>query len=322
MHGLHINTLDLNLLRVFDVLLEERSVTRAGARLGLSQSAVSHSLKRLRESLGDELFVRSREGMQPTLRARELGAQVHAGLSQLQAAFAPPAFDPALTTRRFVISAGSYACAVLAPALVERMTIEAPDAQLAITAADGDVLERLDSRRVDFVIGGVASAPDRLAYESLLKETLVWVVRADSPHARGPDALEDVMAMPHVIVSREVSDALEGGRAGPQLSMRASWEDFGAHDAAVVSGARPRRRIGVTVPDTYSALAVVRRSDMAALIPRRLARFSADIGQLRIVEPSREAPTVDLSLLVLRDRLAEPAIAWMRGLVRATAAGF
>src|ERR1700753_1210286 len=94
--------LDLNLLRVFDVLLEERNVTRAGARLGLTQSAVSHALNRLRYALNDELFVRGPRGMHPTARAAEIGPQVRAALVQLQAAVTPADFSPITSERRFV----------------------------------------------------------------------------------------------------------------------------------------------------------------------------------------------------------------------------
>src|SRR6201990_3483832 len=98
--------LDLNLLRVFDVLLEERSVTRAGARLGLTQSAVSHALNRLRYTLEDDLFVRGPAGMQPTPRAVEMGPQVHAALNQLASALAPSDFHALTTERRFTVVAG------------------------------------------------------------------------------------------------------------------------------------------------------------------------------------------------------------------------
>src|ERR1043165_7302553 len=107
MTQLHSPTTDLNLLRLFDVLLEERSVTRAGARLGLSQSAVSHALGRLRHNLGDDLFVRTAAGMIPTARAKEWGPPVRAALAQLQAAITPQGFDPATTDRRFVLVAGA-----------------------------------------------------------------------------------------------------------------------------------------------------------------------------------------------------------------------
>src|SRR6059058_5507235 len=108
---------DLNLLRIFDVVLEERSVTRAGARLGLTQSAVSHALNRLRYMLSDELFMRGPAGMQPTPRAVEMGPQVHAALNQLQAALAPSDFDPGTSDRRFAVVTGAYASAILAPPL-------------------------------------------------------------------------------------------------------------------------------------------------------------------------------------------------------------
>src|ERR1700756_3528099 len=131
--------LDLNLLRVFHVMLEERNVTRAGARLGLSQSAVSHALNRLRYALNDELFLRGPNGMVPTARAIEMGPQVHAARAQLQAAIAPADFSPANSERRFVLVAGAYACAVLAPPLVARLATEAPLAALAIRQHTSDV---------------------------------------------------------------------------------------------------------------------------------------------------------------------------------------
>src|SRR3954447_9715675 len=126
------HNLDLNLLRVLDVMLEERSVTRTGSRLGLSQSAVSHALTRLRYMLNDDLFLRGSAGMQPTPRAMEMGPQVHAALNQLQAALSTPDFDPRTSERRFAVAAGVYACGVLAAPLVSRLAEEAPLSELAI----------------------------------------------------------------------------------------------------------------------------------------------------------------------------------------------
>src|SRR4051812_12173970 len=142
--------LDLNLLRVLDVLLEERSVTRTGARLGLTQSAVSHALNRLRYTLNDELFVRGPAGMQPTPRALEMGPQVHAALHQLQAALQPSDFEPATSERRFSVVAGAYASAVLVPPVVSRLAEAAPRVDLSITELAPDILERMDARRIDF----------------------------------------------------------------------------------------------------------------------------------------------------------------------------
>src|SRR5215813_2443551 len=98
-----LNRLDLNLLRVFDAVMEERSVLRAGQRICLSQSAVSHALARLRDMLGDELFIRTAVGMQPTGRALAMAPLVREAWKSLEAAIEPPKFEPRTSARRFTI---------------------------------------------------------------------------------------------------------------------------------------------------------------------------------------------------------------------------
>src|SRR5881227_2026158 len=115
MQSIHYSQLDLNLLRVFEALMEERSATRAGAQLGLTQSAISHALNRLRYVLKDELFVRGPEGMQPTERAAEIAPRLRQGLLQLQLALAPADFDPVCTDRRFGVACTEYVGTVLMP---------------------------------------------------------------------------------------------------------------------------------------------------------------------------------------------------------------
>jgi DNA-binding transcriptional LysR family regulator len=307
--------LDLNLLRVFDVMLEERSVTRAGARLGLSQSAVSHALNRLRYALNDELFVRGPSGMHPTARAAEMAPQVHAALVQLQAAVAPADFSPATSERRFALAAGSFACAVLAPPLVSAMAAQAPLAELAVEPYTPDVFDRLDSHRLDFIIGGVLTTPPRFAHEVIITERLAWVVRAEHPLAKlNRVELEDLVSTPHVII--------EAGRQGLEevfdrrgVVTRASWEVAEPFEAALAAQGLTRR-IGASVPDSYAAVTVVLRSDMVTLIPRRLALIFTQQGRMKLIEPPYESPTVDISLIYLKERLVEPAIAWMRDLIR------
>ena len=311
---------DLNLLRVFDVLLEERSVTRTGARLGLTQSAVSHALNRLRYSLGDELFVRGPAGMQPTPRAVEMGPQVHAALNQLQAALAPSDFDPATSERRFAVVTGAYASAILAPPLASRLAEAAPQAELMIAELALDVLERMDARRVDFMVGSVLAAPERFARETILTEELVWVVRTNHPAFQGERIdLATLVSVPHVVIARSLPGLIEDGGERRAFVSRASWEDAGAFEAALAARGLTRR-VGVSVPDTYTALSVASRTDMATLIPRRLALLSAQSGRVRLIDPPYESPSVDVSLLYLHERLAEPAIRWMHEAIRAVAA--
>src|ERR1043165_7668874 len=108
MQSAHYNHLDLNLLRVFEALMDERSATRAGARLGLTQSAISHALNRLRYVLKDELFMRGPDGMQPTERAAEIAPRLRQGLLQLQLALSPSDFVPERTDRRFTITCTAH----------------------------------------------------------------------------------------------------------------------------------------------------------------------------------------------------------------------
>ena len=311
--------LDLNLLRVLDVLLEERSVTRTGARLGLTQSAVSHALNRLRYTLNDELFLRGPAGMQPTPRAVEMGPQIHAALNQLQTALSPSDFDPATSERRFSVVAGAYASAILVPPVVSRLAQAAPLVELFIAELGTDILERVDARRIDFMVGGVLAAPERFARETILTEALAWVVRADHPLAKLNHVdLEALVSTPHVVISRSMPGLIDDGTERRAFVSRASWEDSGAF-ATALTAAGLTRRVGVTVPDTYSALAVASRSNMATLLPRRLALLSAQSGKIVLFDPPYESPTVDVTLLYLKERLAEPAIAWMRDTIRAAA---
>ena len=303
--------LDLNLLRVFDVLLEERSVTRSGARLGLTPSAVSHALSRLRYQLGDELFQRDGLGMQPTRKALEIGPSLHAALAQLQSALEPADFDPAVSDRRFTILAGAYACAVVMPAVVAEIRRRAPNVVVEITDRGPDFAAQLDAGQADFLVAGVAAAPDRFARERIMVEALAWVVRAGHPLLSGRATLEDLVSVPHVVVT-----ARRDAAGQPPISLRSSWEDLGALESELAKRGL-RRQIGVIAPDTFSAMLIVASSDMAALVPRR---FAAQSERLAPIEPPYETPPVDVSLICRKDRLAEPAMAWLRAVFsRATA---
>jgi DNA-binding transcriptional LysR family regulator len=301
-----MSAIDLNLLRVFDALLEEQSVTRAGSRLGLTQSAVSHALTRLRHAFGDPLFVRAPSGMQPTPRALEVGPGVHAALAQLQTAMQPSEFDPATAERRFTLAAGAYGCAILLPELVARLAEQAPGVELVVVQPALDVVEQLDLRRADFAFWVADNTPERVKYKPLLTETMVWAVRAGHPAlTSGLDTLEMLASLTHVVIPprRPMTD-LRGSVS------EATWEGLRPFtDALAARGLT--QKIGVTVPDIYSAITVVARSDMAALIPRRLGLISQRVGLLKLIEPPHANVEIEMSLLILKERLNEPAVAWM-----------
>ena len=321
MSDIHFHTIDLNLLRLFDALVEERSVTRAGARLGLTQSAVSHALNRLRHILQDELFIRGPDGMRPTARAEEIAPRLRHGLNQLQQALAPTSFSPADTQRRFTIAAGAYIGTVLMPGVVARLRPAAPAAELRLVLPGANLGEELLSGRVEMAIGGFGRSADRFARETLFAGSMVWALRADHPAAQGDRlALETLARLAHVIIgAAEQGQAVEGRIYEGGLERRVIWDDGGAFDGAL-AGQGWRRMIGLTVQDAQSALAIVSRSDMAALAPQRLARSLAARYGLRLFDPPYASPPIAIEALWRRDLSESPPLDWLRSQLRAAAA--
>uniref|UniRef100_B0SY67 Transcriptional regulator, LysR family n=1 Tax=Caulobacter sp. (strain K31) TaxID=366602 RepID=B0SY67_CAUSK len=321
MNDVHFKNLDLNLLRVFDALLEEESATRAGSKLGLTQSAVSHALGRLRLSLGDELFVRGPAGLQATPRAVEMGRPIRAALKLMETAVTVPHFDPAADERVFHVGASAYLCSVLMPGVVRRIQTEAPGVKLRIRGVEGALAEDLDHGRLDLVIGGFEHVAPRFAYTPLFKETGVWVIRADHPAARAAGAGEItpriLAGIPCLVVSagHEVEEARRGSRRELGLRRITSWsDDYALSSTGGLDGP-------VTVPDASSALVMVSQTDMAALLPRRLATLAAERGAVVMVEPGRHPEPAQFGAVIRGGESEAGPVAWLLRLVTEVAAG-
>src|SRR4051794_32895481 len=176
---------DLNLLIVFDAVMQERSVTRAGGRIGLSQPAVSHALGRLRHMLKDELFIRTPEGMMPTPRAEQLADPLRRALNDMQLALEPETFVPAQAARQFVVAVNNYAAVVLASPLLTAVTDAAPGIQLDLRPSGlRDMLALLDRGELDVAIGTFDDVGERFAGAPLLEDSFVVAMRPDHPAAR------------------------------------------------------------------------------------------------------------------------------------------
>jgi DNA-binding transcriptional LysR family regulator len=318
MRDVHFNTLDLNLLRVFDALAEEGSVTRAGRRLGLTQSAVSHALNRLRFALNDELFVRGPDGMHPTARAAEIRPALRRALDQLQRALGPTEFVPAETRRRFAIAAPSTVAALVLPRAIARVRQEAPHAELRIQRIGPDVGEALENGRIDLAIGGFSRVSSAFVKETLITEQMAWVLRRDHPAAQGPLTIEALCELPLLMLSAvDVGEAVEGRMASGGVERRVVWDDGGWEEAAQ---GRDKRGVVVTIDDAQAALAIVARTDMAALAPKRLAERWAEAYGLALKAPPYASRPITLDLLWRADQGRRPAMQWLTGLVRDAAA--
>ena len=192
---------DLNLFALFEALLKHRSVAAASGQLGVTPSAASHGLARLRRLLNDELFVRGPDGFQLTPKASELAPTVAQGLAMLSSALEKRGFDPAETIRVFVIAATDYTTGLVLPRLVPKLIKEAPGAHLRVfPVGRTDLVQHLDDGRVDLVLGWFDVLPDRIIRRTLLLEDETVVVRAGHPLLKGKLTRERILRYPHVVV--------------------------------------------------------------------------------------------------------------------------
>jgi DNA-binding transcriptional LysR family regulator len=299
--------LDLNLLNVFDTLYELRSVTKTAARLNLTQSAISHALRRLREAVGDPLFVRAAGRLQPTARAAEIAPGVRAGLSQLRGAMAPTLFEPDSSTRAFTVAAGSYFCALMIPELIARARVVAPGVSIRIASVGTGLLADLDESIVDLALGAFARVPARLVAQPLFREEMVWIAAADNPVARGPVTRAQLEALPRLAIDTtrpfEPSKALfaEGG-----LEPRVVGEVAAAVAPELVG------EVPTTVYDTLTAMAVVERTDMIALVPRRIARIGIATGRVVALAAEGDREGIDIMMLWHGKFGSDAGLAWLR----------
>ena len=176
MPSVTLRTLDLNLLKVFDAIMAERSLTKAARQLALTQPAVSNALRRLREALGDELLVRKGRQLEPTVRALELWAAVRTALQQLQASLAPSVFDPATATNTFVLTMADATAAELMPGLLAVITAQAPGVSLRVVPlTTRDPRRLLEEGQADLALGHFPAAVAELNSRAQVGESLAFV---------------------------------------------------------------------------------------------------------------------------------------------------
>ncbi len=199
---MNISNFDLNLLRVLDALLRERSVSRAAERLALSQPAVSNALNRLRELLGDPLLTRVGRGMQPTARALALEMPIRAALRQIeQSLVTGEGFDPARSQQRFTIAVTDYVELIAMPRLLQQLALEAPGLRIAIRHLTPSLpAEALDQGELDLVLGRFERIPTRFRARRWMSESLRLVARRDHPQLQQAPDLATFLRLRHLWV--------------------------------------------------------------------------------------------------------------------------
>jgi DNA-binding transcriptional LysR family regulator len=301
MHDLHLGAFDLNLLVALDALLVERSVTRAASRTGITQSAMSHALARLRALTEDELLVRGGGGMVPTPRGEALAAPVRRALDEIARALAPPrAFDPRTATLKIRIGTSDYGELVVLPSLVARLLKEAPGVDLRVLPVSMDLQAQLASGAIDLAITPVRPDDERpgLYAKKLFDERFVCVVREGHPlAARKKMTLARFAAASHALIS-------PGGKEGGFVD-----------DALARLGMQ--RRVAVAVPHFLVAPHLVAASDLVLTLAARIAELLARPLGLALLAPPPELGLVGFTISALwHERThTDPAQRWLRSLL-------
>jgi DNA-binding transcriptional LysR family regulator len=311
-----LNTLDLNLLRVFDALMEEQSVLRAGHRVGLSQSAVSHSLARLRAILEDDLFVRTAAGMEPTAKALAMATPVREALIRIELAVASARFDPTGSRRQFTLAAGDYITAVIVPALLQLLKTEAPTVDLIIRPRTRiDLAEQIDLGRIDLAIGDFATVPERFNSNVLFHDEDVLIMSRHSSHGKNGITLSDLSKMPFMVVSLggEEEGALHGFISERGLARRSELFDRSALVTALAE-LKVTPRIVLAQPHFLALPSLLADSDAVAIVPRLLATLFANSGAVVVHDlPYRRRVAVRTVWHKRNER--DAGNAWLRGLL-------
>jgi len=293
----NLAAIDLNLLVAFDALAAERSVTRAAARIGIGQSAMSHNLARLRTLFGDELFTRATDGMRPTPRALELIDKVQAALGQIQALTASrPDFIPETAEKTFRIGLPDSVEVLLVPNLLAYLQRHAPGIRLRlqITAEAAQLLEDLDADRIDmaFGIGGFPEGRDHHKQRSLMTGSFLCMFNPALTGIEPPISLEDYVRLPHVLTSL---------RQGEHGVVDDALEKIGL-----------KRTIALITPRFLAVPFLVRGAPVITTMHGELARlFSTALG-LSLSPPPVALPQIAISLLWHASYDHDPAHLWLR----------
>ena len=303
MRQVDLSTVDLNLLKLFDALARDRSVTRAGLRLGLSQPAASRALHRLRTALNDPLVVRGRSGLELTPRAEMLTGPVGRLLDDAQTIYAPATFDPARATGVVSIAALDHLALLVAPDLMARLEQQAPLLRIAIAPPVGDNIALVERGAVDLAIGIFNTLPAGMRHRRLYEDAYACIVRRGHPAAAA-----GAMTLQRYLASRHIAVTISGIGESPI-------------DAAL-SKRSLHRQVALRVPHFLVAGLTVADSDMVFTLPRHLASRLARSLPLEIVNVPLRLPRI-APTMIWHERLQhDPAHTWIRQQIADITAAF
>jgi len=298
LNKIDLSRADLNLLALFEVVLEERHVGRAADRLSLTPSAVSHGLGRLRRMLNDPLFLRTPKGVVPTARASELARPIAEVLARVRSVIATAApFDPATSTRRFAIGAPDGISAVVLHPLLVALSRAAPRIDISVrqilpspARVWETALADLEARAMDIAIIPSDDIPPRFEKRFVYQEDFVVAMRRGHAFAADP-TLKRFCDMQHLVVSH-------------------TGDPYGFVDQALASRGLTRR-IGLTVPNFMFALVTIAETNLISALPRRLVAMNAGRFGIVAVDAPLSLPTFRVNAVAPKVAMMDEGLRWL-----------
>lgn len=300
MRQVDLRKVDLNLLVALDALLEEKNVTRAAQRLGMSQPAASRALGRLRTLLADALLVDGPDGYVLSARAEGVRPVLRAMLDDIGEILEASPFDPATATGQVRLLMPDLQAAVIVPPLLARVAGEAPSLDFDIAGLGANGIEALEEDAADAMVGLVDQAPAGIRRRHLYDEELVTLMRAEHPAAAAKLTLDRFVALEHIVVS------VSGLGPAPV-------------DEALARLGR-RRRVKLRVPNFFAAVEIAARSDLVMTLPSSLARTAAHMRRFVSLVPPLDLGRFAMSLAWHARRHDSPRHKWLRKTIVAAVA--
>ena len=303
MHEINLAGVDLNLLVLFDALMAEGNVTRAAARVGLTQPAASHALKRLRALFKDPLFVRTPKGMAPTPLADQVADPIRSVLDQVRSVLTPvKVFDPTQTDRVFTIGLSDYAAFIILPSLLERLERRAPKVRLVVrTTSHISGLAMIEAGDVELIAGNFPHPPPHMSEDLLCLEDFVCAGRWDHPVLAESLDVETYLNLRHLHVS------LKGEPQG--------------YIDDIIRSRGFQRNVVVTVGHFLVAPFLLASTDAVATEPRRILAPLGRLLNLKLVDPPIDIPPFQVTQIWHRRFDTDTGHQWLRDLIQAICGG-
>lgn len=288
----NLRQLDLNLLIALNVLITEASVTKAAEKLNMSQSAMSHALKRLRTILNDDILIRTSREMEVTPYARQISDRVRQILSDIESTLLlKETFNPATTQETFRIAASDYVETTIGINLIQQLTTQAPGIRIRITNLNKEtVMDAIDDNRIDLFIGAKLPLKSWHVEQNLYREEFVCVFKSDD--ALTELSMEDYIRRSHLLVS-----------------MR---DDFQGAGDEILERQQQSRQVIWSTPHFMAIPFLLANSDCVALLPRRMAQQCAKAMDLKLLPPPMEMEGFTVSMIWHQRNTNRPQHQWLR----------